>query len=337
MARSTVYNKGLTTKEKINKISKENKELIEDFLIYCESEDKSKESMKQYIPNLNVFFCWNLDFNNNKFFVDLTIKDIMKYQNYLMKLNLSSARIRSLKSVISSLSNYIEIVEIDRFPKFRNLINKIKPPANIKVREKTVLSEEEVDKMLNLLVEKGLYQMACYFALGVFSGSRKAELLQFKISYFDKKNYIEDIGMYLTPEKIRTKGEGRLGKPQAKYTLKNFQKYLDLWIEYRKNKNIESDWLFISGIGSRAKISTANYWIDIIKKITGCAIYSHCLRHFFVTMLCKNNYPADIIREIVGWSDISMISVYNDQKMEDKLRKYFNKDGVKLNIQNTSF
>ena len=77
MGRSTVYNKGLTTKEKWEQVSEENKELYEDFLSYCKSADKSQETIRVYKNGLKIFFCWNVEFNRNKFFVDIKIKDIL--------------------------------------------------------------------------------------------------------------------------------------------------------------------------------------------------------------------------------------------------------------------
>ena len=69
--RTTVYNE-ITSKEKLEKVAHENIDLENDFLEYLSSIDRSKGTIKQYRANLHVFWCWNLEFNNNKFFVDLT-------------------------------------------------------------------------------------------------------------------------------------------------------------------------------------------------------------------------------------------------------------------------
>jgi len=336
MGRKTIYNNNLTNDEKWKEVLENNKILFDEFVEYCKSEDKSVESLKQYKANLKIFFIWNCNKNNNKFFVDLTIKDVIKYQNYLMSLNLSSARIRTLKSVLSSLANYVELIDGDTYPTFKNIINKIKPPSLTTIREKTILSNSDIEKILNTLVDKNLNQIACYISLAIFSGSRKQELLQFKTCFFNEENYQKEIGMYITPEKIRTKGKGKVGKPLNKYTIKSgFEKYLKLWINERNIKNINSEWLFISH-GKKAKISTINYWMDLVTKLTGYTLYSHCFRHTYVTSLCKNNVSPDVIKDIVGWNDISMISTYNDQKMEDKLKEYFSEAGVKFTEKKNS-
>ena len=106
--RSTVYNQ-ITSKEKLDKVNPENIELATDFIDYLESVGRSKGTIYQYQSMLNVFWCWNLEFNKNKFFVELTKREISKFQSYAMTTwNWSPKRVRTVKAAISSLSNYIE-------------------------------------------------------------------------------------------------------------------------------------------------------------------------------------------------------------------------------------
>ena len=75
--RSTVYNT-ITSDEKMAKVNPDNLQLEEDFIEYLNSIDRSKGTIKQYRANLHVFWCWNLEYNKNKFFVDLKVKYIYK-------------------------------------------------------------------------------------------------------------------------------------------------------------------------------------------------------------------------------------------------------------------
>lgn len=334
--RSTIYN-NLTSQDKLDKISNENKLLFNEFIEYCKSEDKSEETIRVYKSDLNIFFCWNFEHNLNKNFVDIKIKDIIKYQNFLINKNQSPARIRSLKSALSSLSNYIETICFEEYPDFRNIINKIKPPANTAVREKTILTEDEVNKMLILLANGKYYQQACYLALAAYSGSRKSELLKFKVNYFQKENYNPKTGLFKMPETIRTKGKGKLGKQLKKYTFwKYFEPYFNLWMDERKKLGITSEWLFVTKNNNQAKISTANYWSQQITNLTGKVIYWHCFRHFLDTLLNKNNIPSSVIMEIFGWTSSEMVQYYNDQQVEDDFDKYFSEDGIKFVEKNNS-
>jgi len=334
MGRSTVYNKNLTSDEKWNKVLENNKVLFDEFIEYCKSSDRSKETIKVYINGLKIYFCWNLELNKNKFFIDLTIKDIIKYQNFLNDKDLSPSRIRLLKSSLSSLSNYIELVESDTYKDFRNIINKVPAPAMVKVREKLILDSDQVYNILNLLIDNHMIQQAACFALSAFSGSRKSELSRFRIIDFKEKNVKN--GLYCSDNKIKTKGRGNRGKLLTKYTIKKeFKPYLDLWLKEREKLNISSEWLFVKN-NQPVKLSTLNYWAEQISNITGINFYFHSMRHFFTTSLCKNNIPAEIIKTIIGWENLEMINIYSDLKTEDQFGDYFSEDGIKYIEKKTS-
>ena len=209
--------------------------MAKEFIEYLVSVDRSPTTITGYNSDLEIFFVWNYLSNNNKFFIDLTKRDIIKFQNYLLTINKNSSnRIRRIKSTLSSLSNFIECVLDDDYPQFRNIIRKIESPIKQEVREKTVLTDEQVDYLLDYLVEHKKYQQACAFALAVCSGSRKSELSRFKADYFKDEDIIYG-SLYQTPEKIKTKGRSSSGKPLTRYTLYHkFKKYLDLWLEERE-------------------------------------------------------------------------------------------------------
>lgn len=219
---------------------------MDDFLEYLASIDRSSGTIAQYKANLKVFWCWNLEYNNNKFFVDLTKREIAKFQNHAMKeWGWSSNRVRTVKATLSSLSNYIENILDDEYKGYRPIINKIESPAKVAVREKIVFQADDLKPLLDQLVETGDYMSACALSLAINSGRRKAEIPRFKVSYFTKENTICNGALYKTPEKITTKGRGSKGKPLYLYTLaKPFQPYLDLWLNKRKELGIKSDWLF---------------------------------------------------------------------------------------------
>ena len=56
---------------------------------------------------------------------------------------------------------------------YRNNIKKIETVAIEPVREKTILTQKQVDECLEKLVELGKYQIACFMALACASGARK--------------------------------------------------------------------------------------------------------------------------------------------------------------------
>lgn len=330
MARSTVYN-DIVKPEDYDSVNENNKDLLEEFIEYMQSIGRSDLTIINYESDIKIYFIWNLKNNKNKDFTDITKRDVMRYQNWLMnKLNLSPSRVRRLRSSISSMSNFIETVLDDDFPDFRNIINKIPAPDSQPVREKTIFEDEELEELLTILTEKEMYQEACALALAMNSGARKSELPRFKVDYFKSDNIVHG-SLYKTPEKIRTKGRG--GKMLYKYTLaNNFQSYLDKWIAKREELGIDNEYLLVTkskGKWKQAKVSTLDGWAERFNQYIEKHFYWHSNRHYFTTNLAKANIPAEVIKQIIGWDSVEMVSIYNDTGIDDELGKYFGEDGIK--------
>jgi integrase len=325
LGRTTRQNK-ITSPELVAQVNPKNIRLMEDFLEYLRSVGKAESTVNAYHSDLLIFFVWALQHADNKYFPEISKRDIVAYQNWLLRSNENSAaRVRRLKSTLSSLSNYIEAILDDELPQFRSIVRKIENPVNEPAREKTVLSDEQADELLDYLMKQEFYEKACCFALARWSGRRKSELVRFKASYFTPENIIYG-SLYKTPEKIRTKGRGVNGKMLTCYVLaKPFQPYLDKWMEQREKLGIESEWLFPDKKDPTKPlpISTLNSWAETFSRILGIPIYWHSLRHFFTTSLSKANLPDSVIKTIVGWESLEMVELYKDIDADEEIGKYF--------------
>lgn len=331
MSRGTVYNK-ITSEESIDKILPANKELMNDYLDYLKSIDRSPNTIDQYKSDLVIFFVWNLENNENKKFIDITKREFARFQSHaLNEWKWSSNRIRRVKSVLSSISSYVENIldEEEEFKDYRSIVKKIENPVKEPVREKTIISDEEVKMILDALVKEKKYQCACSFALAAFSGARKSELLRFKVHYFDDENIMESAALYKTPEKIKTKGRGSSGKMVFKYTLLEFKPYLDLWMEERKRLGIENEMIFVKEDGNLLTADQLDTYAKYITKLLGRPFYYHSLRHQLTSRLFRLGLPADVIKEFFQWSSIEMTALYNDNEASDSFGKYFTSEGIK--------
>jgi integrase len=332
MGRKTVYNRIFNEKDWAE-VSPKNKQLLNEWKTYLMSTDKSTGTIKQYESDMKIIFIFLLKNCGNKFIVDLNKRDIISFQGYsINNWSHSSNRTRRIKSTLSSLCNFVENIMDDLYPDFRNIVNRIESPQKNAVREKTILSDEQVQLVLDSLVESKQYQKACVFALAANSGARLSELLRFKVSFFADEN-LQHGAYYKTPIKIKIKGRGREGEKAHKYCLKNgFQEYLDLWLEERKQLGIETDELFVTrrnGEWLPASDTTLQSWKSAFTRILETDFYFHSLRHFLVTKLRKNNIPDPIIKDFFGWKSIDMIEIYDDNEAEDDFAKFFTADGVK--------
>lgn len=339
MGRSTVYN-NITSPEKIAKINPDNAALLKDFMDYLESVGRAATTIKNYKADLLVFFCWCEDELNNKYFVELSKREIARFQNHALNVwGWSSNRLRTVKAALSSLSNFIENILDDEIKGFKPIVRKIESPPKTLVREKTVLSREEVENILNSLIEKREYKKACFFALAAYSGRRKSELCRFRVSDFDDSRLVCNGALYKSAP-IKTKGRGKDGKQLNCYVLaKQFKPYLDLWLEDRKIKGIESEWLFPKDGDDSSQIatSTVDSWSDSLSRDFNIAHYVHMYRHFFCTMLSESGIPDSVITEIVGWTSSALCKVYVDTEADDQIGAYFDENGDIAAKKNAGF
>lgn len=331
MPRKTKYNQ-ITNSELLGQINPDNIRLKKDFLDYLKSIQRSPKTIVGYENDLDIFFVWNLRHNGDKFFPKITKRDYAAFQNWLINENGNSpARVRRLKSTLSSLSNYIEAIldEEEEFKDFRSIVRKIEDPAMQPVRQKTVWEDEELDRLLDTLCEQKQYEKACMLALAMCSGRRKAELCRFKVADFSDENLICGGALYKTSEPIQTKGFG-LGKYIYCYTMaKKFKPYLDLWMKELRKRRSKSEWLFpIRGKPTEYILeSTLNSWAIQFSRMTEKDFYWHSLRHYFTTHLARLGLPDNVIQEIIGWESADMVKVYKDISAEEQIAQYFDENG----------
>lgn len=332
LGRSTVYN-NITTPELLQQVLPSNVELADDFIDYLKSIGRAETTIEQYKSDLRIFWVWNLQHNQNKEFIKITKREFARFQNHcLNEWGWSPKRIRRVKSVLSSMSNYIENIldEEPEFEGYRAVVRKIESPADDVVREKSIFTTEELQGLLDYLVEHEEYEKACMLSLAMNSGRRKAELPRFKVDYFSDEN-VRFGSLYKTPEKVRTKGRGK-GKYLELYVMKKpFDPYLKLWLDERQRLGVESEWLFPlkSNPAEPLKPETLDSWAETFSRILQKPFYFHSLRHYFTSECLKNNLPASVVQEIVGWESADMVNLYDDRDADETLAKYFDENGIK--------
>ena len=327
MARKTVYNDDLSKEWQV--VNKKNQKLLNEFIRYCISNDKSPQTCSQYESQLKVFFCWNYRENEDKFFVDIKKRELVNFFGWGREVGWSPCRLASLRAVLSSLSNYIERILDEEYPSFRNIVKVLEPIHLEAVREKTIIEKDDIMAGIERLVALGEYQYACFLSLLFSSGMRKAEAAQMKVSFFttEKQDALGGLA-YVTP-RIRTKGHGARGKQVPRYVFREtFDRYFELWLKEREKLGIEIDDLFViksvDGKYQPAKAQNFSHWAVKIGELIGVnSLYCHSLRHAFTTYLKRQNFPTDIVQKIQSWGSADMVARYDDRTESEELDVFF--------------
>lgn len=328
MAGRKTFRKVITSDELIASINPENVKLMNRFLKNFATK-RSPKSVTVYRSNLNIFFCYCVENLDNKAFKDLRKLDFLDFFDYALEvLKWSPARFSQMVSCLSSFSDWIETYydEVDGYENFRNLVKKIEKPAKEAVREKTVLTEEDMDKLFNALKENNRIQEQCLLALAISCGARVSELARFTTDIIDEDNTVFD-GLFLkTTEKIVTKGRGTGGKKLNKFILKDmFLPYYKEWLPVReqimKETGQDHNYLFITKDGKPANADRLRDWVGTWSNIVGQPMFPHCLRHYQISLMKRLKIDDNLIVYLTGWAEGSghnMIAIYNDNEITDE-------------------
>ena len=141
MAGRKTFRKVITSDELIAQINPENVKLMERFLKNFATK-RSPKSVTVYRSNLQIFFCWNVENNDNLFFVDFKKYMLLDFFDYCCtELKWSSARYSQMHSCLSSFSTFIEDIYDEQYPNFRNLLPKIEKLPKEFVRQTSVFTK----------------------------------------------------------------------------------------------------------------------------------------------------------------------------------------------------
>ena len=322
----------ITSDELTKQINPKNLDLTKRFLKE-KSTRASDKTIVVYESNMTIFFTWNLLHNDNKFFVEIKKLEFADFFTFAVdELKVGSSKINNFRSVLSSFSSFIEKFYDEDYAGFRNVILKVveSSPKDIR-REKTILTDEQIESLLEFLRKK-YKQQACWLALAVTSGARFSELLLFETTLIDENRTAFGDLFLETTRQIKTKGRGKSGKLLYKYILREkFLPYYNEWLEERKKilkkAGVTHDFLFIKKNGQPATPTTVRTWIEGFEKHLKVPFYAHSCRHRLTTLLSKKNIPPNLIKEIMGWSSLELIQVYDDTTARD--REYPELDALK--------
>lgn len=334
------FRKVITSPELIAQINPKNQQLADRFLKNFATK-RSPNSVISYRSNLNIFMCWNILWNENKFFVDIKKYELMDFFDFCVtELKWGSNRYAQMHSCLSSFSTWIENIYDEKYPTFRNLLPKIEKLPKEAVRKKSVFKKEELDKLMDWLGEQSKVNEQCLLALIMSSGSRASELLRFTTDMIDE-NHTAFEGLFLeTTEDVRVKGRGVNGKYIPRYLIKDiFLPYYKQWLPVReqimKETGKDHNFIFIRPDGEPALISTIRSWMEKWDDVLDKHWYPHAGRHFWTTYLLSIGLEKELIQELQKWSSDALVDIYNDATAKD--RKWKNLDKLKAALEEESF
>lgn len=276
----------VVTDEMWNKINKEYRDLVEEYLA---AQTHSPATRKQYTSGLRHFGYFVYNSLNNKRLCDLTKRDMLRYISFLRDRGMSSSGINLKKACVSSLMNYIENFVADEekdYRIFRNLTRGLPPIPKNQVYEKIKVTYEEYKEMMDVLKSDENYLGMAWLATSFNVGSRLSETIQFKTSIVETP-FPED-ETYIMSHNVRLKGSGEDGKIEPYMINREAYEYMKLWVEKR---GYNHEYIFTTRhAGEYRQMSTS--WADyfctnVLSPILGRRVNPHIFKASCVTYLVE--------------------------------------------------
>lgn len=198
MTKRRVYNR-IYSKEAWEKVLKQNKVLMDDFMLELKHRRASSKTIEQYFNDIRIFLIYVLENLENKSVLDITRKDMRSYSLWMIEeKGMSVARHNRLLAAMKSFYNYLE--DDDDLDFSNNIARKMRGLARDPVTTIIFLTDEQVLGLRDELIRREMLQHAALLMLAYDSAARKGELAQ-----VHKYSFYED-GVYNTNKVI---GKGR--------------------------------------------------------------------------------------------------------------------------------
>lgn len=283
--------------------------IVNNFLQYLNKErrlsDNTLESYSRDISQFNEYLVEN-DLPN---FIEINKTVIITYLLYLQRLGRSNSTISRNLASIRSFYQYL----------FSNHLIKEDPTTNLKSPKSekkvpVILTNNEINILLsqpNTTSAKGARDKAM-LELTYASGLRVSQIIALEIKDIDLENSI----IHLKDDKDRVIPLGSKAKNSIIHYLNNF-----------RTDAMDSEPLFLNMRG--ASLSRQGFW-KIIKYYNKKSsikkdITPQILRHSFAIHMINNGADINVVKEILGHSDLSTTEAYSFQLNRNKLKDTFKK------------
>lgn len=310
-----------------DKVHKENKALLDDYILELKSNGKSEKTIYQYKADIRGFFCWLVREDMNKSALELKKRAFRGFFLMMKENGTSAARINRFQSSIRNLLEFA-VIDDDEYDYDINAMRSIKGLEKTSVREIHFLTDAQVTHILAHLIKKEQYQRALFLSLSYDSAGRRNEVLQVGKTDFLKNTQTNVV----------------VGKRGKKFSLLYFdrtKRIADIYFEQRGEDDIESLW--IAGIGENRRAASYELlysWVLGFRKILlddigiDIDINPHSLRHsslnnyengthYTLKQLGKDRLPIEVLKLLAHHENIDTTQSYLENKDEEILNNAF--------------
>ena len=325
-------NHGVYTKEIWEKCNKVNKDLLHDYLLELKTRKRKESTLSIYLSDGRMIMCYIYLYKDNRSILTFKKKDFRDLTIWLQdERNVSNARFNGIYALIHGMLDFAEDEE-DTYEYERNYSRKIKKLPREPKREITFLTDEQIYKLRQKLLEDKLYRECAYLDIMYDSTSRIGEIHQIK------KESVIDSNLSNTVVAKRGKKRQNLLNERSKESVR-------LYLEQRGEDKFESLWVTSTKkLEKRRELSKGGLhdmckkMSKILSKLEGKEIdfSSHSLRHSALEnykkgthYMCKvlatpRKFSLEELQLLAGHTNISTTMSYLKPRDIEDIQSMFN-------------
>ncbi|WP_263560129.1 tyrosine-type recombinase/integrase [Paenibacillus polymyxa] len=283
--------------------------MIQAFEEYLRQEEKSLNTIKSYILNVNGFMKW-FDESKGMEFKKLHRENVKDYISYLKTVKkLAPVSINAKISALIKFNDYL----IESGVQTEVAINK---KDMLKIQRQyaslATVGLADVEKFRQLVLEHESKRNYAIVSLLAYCGLRISESLNIRMTDFN----------LTSRELIVSEGKGK--KTRTVFMGDKARTAIQSWIKECSDKGITSDYLFPSNRGGKLDRTVINKLFNKYSAIVGKEITPHDLRHFFCSFALENDMSVHEVANQAGHSNIHTTLLYANptkQKMIEKMNR----------------
>lgn len=304
--------------EKIKNINKETSKLFDKYKMDMTIRELSLETVKGYTNDLQNWFIYILDNQDNQSVTELKEDDIVEFI-YFCKTEGNNSR--RMKRRISSISAFFKFLRRKKIILENPLEFFERPKKDTDIITQTFLTQDQVNLMKQKLSECGDLQLELY---GLFSLSTMARVNAVSNTMWEQVDFDER-----TVSDVLEK-EGKIVTLYFNPEVK--EKMLKL-LEYRKENNIyDNGYVFVARYDketNKVAKGTLQQWVKRIGEMINVpSLHAHDFRHSGSQLMLLNGAPLEEISGLLNHSGLDVTKKFYTREDKKKVRENKDKYGI---------
>lgn len=308
------------TQEKLESVNPKNKKIIDKYFSF-KNMNLSDDTKKSYMSDFNQWLVYIMENYSNQYILDIIDEDIENMVDLLEDFVAFCTSIlgnneRRIQRRMSSISSFFLYLRKKRKIK-ENPMEFIERPS-LKAGEKpqilqTFLTIKQVEEIRNKLAELGDIQFEMYFEIALTTMARVKALNSIKIEQINfEEGIIENV----------VEKEGYL---VDLFPSERGMKLIKKWLEYRKENDIESEYLFITKRNNQwEQITKGTMQMGWVKKIGNLInvpnLHNHDFRHSYSTILYNSGMKLEDVQDLLHHMSPDVTLKHYIKKDIDKIK-----------------